>query len=766
MRFSSNSRHLLALSLIAALLSACSLDLNLRKQKCFEKGQWYFGKGEYRESAIEFTNVIRIDPAFADAHFQLAESYLAMQQPTRAYQEFVRTIQLRPDNCQARMELANLLILGRNFSAAQEQSNLLLQKRPTDPAVHVLAANLLAVQDKLPSAIAETQNAIMLDPSRWEPYLSLALLQLRNNEPSAAEANLKKVTELNPKAMQPRLVLGTYYQSHNRMVDAEEQFRYALALDPNTIEPREALGRLYLAGGRKADAENVLKQATRDLHYNPASLIALSNFYFTTGELSKAVAAYYSLYQERPKDLQIKKKYIQLLIKTEHYDEARGLDNEILQANPKDDDALVFQSQLLINRGDASDAARTLQAVIMNAPDNIQAHYALGVAFKRQGDLEHAESEWREASRLDPNFLDAQRSLADAAIIQGDMNTLENAASQMIRLQPDSPDGYALRGLANINRKHYAEAEQSIRRAVAVAPQSALGHVQMGNLRFAEKQYGDAANSYHDALLRNVNSTDALRGLISTYIAEHQVDKAIASANTQIAKSPANSNFYSLLGSVLFHNKNDLRGAEEAFEKSATLDKYNSNALVGLCQVRAAKGNIDQAIATGKQSLKDNPRQSDLLLLMGRLYESNSDWKRAENAYQNALALNSQNPLASNDLARVMLHTGGNLDVALSLAQAARRGLPNSPGIADTLGWIYFHKGMYPLAVNYLQEALSLQDRAKMPDNPDIHYHLGMAYDKTEQTNLARQHLEHVLKVHPNYGDAANIKKVLSGLKS
>jgi tetratricopeptide (TPR) repeat protein len=764
MKFSSNWRLIMALSLIAALLSACSLDSNVRKQKYFESGQQYFQKGEYREAAIKFANAIKIDSGYADAHFQLAESYMNLQQPDRAYQEFARTVELQPENYKARIAMANLLILRRDFPLAQEQADLLLQKRPNDPAVHAMASSLLAAQEKIPGAIAEMQKTAALDPGRWEPYLSLALLQLKDSELYAAEENLKKVIALNPKAMQARLVLGTYYQSHNRLSEAELQFRDALALDPGTPEPREALARLYLSEGKKAEAEEVLKQATRDLPHNSGSVLALSNFYFMTGNTDKAVAEYRTLYQERPKDIEIKKKYIQLLIQTKHYDEARSLDNEILRATPRDDDALLYQSQLQISSGDVSDAARTLQTVIKDAPNNIQAHYALGVALQKQGNLEPAKSEWREALRLDPNFLDAQRAIADVAMLQGEMNTLEDAANQMIRLQPESPEGYALRGLANINRKHYGEAEQSIRKAIAVAPQSAFGYVQMGNLRFAQKQYGDAAKAYHDALDRNANSTDALRGLISTYIAEKQIDNAIAIAKAQISKSPANSSFYNLLGAVLFHHKNDLTGAEAAFQKSAALDKHNADAIIELCRVRVAKGDTDQAIATGRQALNDNSRQKSLYLLMGNLYESKTDWKNAEDAYQNALALDSQNPAASNGLARVMLHSGANLDVALTLAQTARKAMPDSPGVADTLGWIYYQKGVYTLAVNYLEVALKLQNKNGIPDNPDIHYHLGMAYEKTRQTTLARQHFEHILKAYPNYRDAATIRKELGHL--
>jgi tetratricopeptide (TPR) repeat protein len=288
----------------------------------------------------------------------------------------------------------------------------------------------------------------------------------------------------------------------------------------------------------------------------------------------------------------------------------------------------------------------------------------------------------------------------------------------------------------------------------------------MGNLRFAQKQYGDAAKAYQDALDRNANSIDALRGVVNAYVAENQVDKAISMVNAQIGKAPTNSNFYDLLGAVLFHSKRDLIGAEAALEKSTALDSHNYDALFQLCQVRAAKGEIDRAIATGEQSLKDNGRQPNLYVLMGNLYESKSDWKKAEQAYQTALALNSQNPVASNNLARVMLHTGESLDVALSLAQAARRGLPDSPAIVDTMGWIYYQKGVYPLAISNLLEALTLQEKNKLADNPDIHYHLGMAYEKSSQPAMARQQFEQVLKINPNYRDAAAVKLELTHLKS
>jgi tetratricopeptide (TPR) repeat protein len=755
---------ILSLTLVTSVLScSCSHDPNVRKEKYFQSGQRYLEQGKDREAAVEFLNAIKIDPRYAEAHHQLAETYLKLQRGQDAAREFALTIQLQPEDYQDRIELANLLILGHDLQPAQEQTDLLLQKRPDDPLVHFAVSNLLAAQNNLPAAIAEMQKAIALGPGRWEPYLTLALLQMRSKQPDAAEASLQKVIELNPTSTPAHLMLGTFYQSRNRFSEAEQQFQKAMEIDTRNPEPIAALSRLYLAEGRRADAENLVKQAQQGLATNPAGYGMLGDFYLVTGDLDKAIAEYANLYQRHPEDLQVKKTYIQLLIQTKRFPEARKLDDEILKANPNDDDALVYQAEMQITDGDVNSAAQKLETVIKNSPKNANGHYALGVAYDKLGYAERAESEWREALHLQPTMLDAAHSLASVAMRQNDPATLEEASSQLIVLQPVSPEGYALRALANINRKRYSEAEQDIRKAISIAPQSCFGYVELGNLKLAQKQYPEAVKSYQEALTRNPDSVDALRGLMNAFAAQNQNGAAIAAAQAQIAKSPANSGFYDLLGTALLFGKKDFAGAEAAFSKALSLDKHNSAALLKLCQVQASEGSVDRAIATAQQGLSDNPRNPDLYVLLGRFYESKSDWNQAEAAYRNALNINPQHPLASNNLARLMLQTGGSLDVALSLAQTAHRGLPNSPVVADTLAWIHYQKGAYQSAIGLLQEALTLQDRLHAPDNSDIHYHLGMAYARTGQSALARQQLERALKLNPNATDA---RKQLALLES
>jgi tetratricopeptide (TPR) repeat protein len=285
----------------------------------------------------------------------------------------------------------------------------------------------------------------------------------------------------------------------------------------------------------------------------------------------------------------------------------------------------------------------------------------------------------------------------------------------------------------------------------------------MGNLHQMQKQFPEAIQSYQQALDKDAASTDALQGLMNTYIAEKQLDQAIAAARAQITKSPNISGLYDLLGTALFQKK-DFSGADAALHKAIELDKNNSDALLKLAQVQAAEGSVGQALATYQQSIKDHPREIAFYILAGMMYESQNNIDQARSMYQQALTIRPDDPLASNNLAYLMLQQGGNVDVALSMAQTARRGMPDSPQAADTLGWAYFQKGVYRSAIDMFQESLRLSEK-QGADDADVHYHLGIAYQKANQPAQARQQLERALKISPNFSDAGDARKALSELR-
>lgn len=754
-------RLLLIGFVLTGLLTGCSRDPNVRKQKFLESGNRYRDKGKFREAAIQYSNAVQMDPRFAEAHYQLGQTYLKLKDYNRAYAELSRTVDLAPANYAAHVDLANLLIAAGDAKQAQPHLDVLREKQPNNPDTYLAWANFDASQGNLGAALQELQKGIAADPTRPDSYLSLAMLQVRANLPDQAEANFKKAAELGPKNMNAQLALGLFYQSRDRMAEAGQQFKHAIDVDPKDPAPRASYVRLLMGQGKKPEAEAYLIQSKSDFPDNSEGYRLLGDFYFANNELDKATSEYTLLYHDHPKDIQVKKNYVQLLILKNRLDEATKLNDEILKANPRDAEALVYRGQVQLRQNDGRGAVDSLQQAIKSDSNNAVAHYQLGLAFDMQHDESHAEAELRESVRLRPDFTDAQRALANLELRRGDVDALTQTAQMIIGGAPNAPDGYLLRAVAEMNRKKYSDAEQDMRKAAALAPNNPTPYVQMGNLHALQKQYGDAIKFYQQALDKDPASTDALQGAMNTYIAQKQLDQAVAAAKAQIAKSPNVSGFYDLLGTALFEKK-DFTGADAAFNKAVELDKNNSDALLKLAQTQAAEGSVSQALATYRQSIKDHPREISFYLLAGMMYESQNNWDQAKAMYQQALNIQHDNPLASNNLAYVMLQQGGNVDVAMAMAQTARRGMPDSPNAADTLGWAYFQKGVYQSAIDMFQESLRLNEKKGGADDPTVHYHLGLAYQKANQPVQARQQLERVLKISPNNSEA---RKALSELR-
>src|SRR6266567_3160950 len=751
-------RLCLVIGCVAAFLTGCSRDPNVRKQKYFESGERYFAEGKYREAVIQFRNATQVDSAFMAAHYQLAQAYLKIQDWQHAYSELSRTLELQPDNYKAHGEIANLLIAGIELRLAQEHTTILTEKQPNDPDTHITLANLLAAQHKFDEATAETRKAISLAPDRGDSYLNLALLETKINQPDAAETHFKKAIDLKATGVNPHLALAAFYQSRGRYPEVEQQVQTVIAADAMDTDSRASLARLYLAEGKRPEAEAFLKQVKNEMP-------DVSAAYRMLGDLDKAIAEYESLYNDHRKDPQVQKNYVQLLILKNRLDEAEKINEGILKTAAKDDEALTYRGEIQIARGKLSDATQTLQSAITNNPYNAVAHYQLGLALNQLGDYDRAGAEWQEAARLKPDMIEAQRGLASVAIQKSDMSGLEQAATRIVSLQPASPDGYAMRAISLMARKQYPAAEQDARKAIEVAPQSAQGYLQMGNLRTLKLKSGEAETWYKQALTRDPNSVDALRGLMNIYLGQKHPEQAVAAAKTQIAAAPNNTVFYDLLGSALLAQKN-YGEAETALKKSVEINKNNWDAYAKLGQAQVSNGALDEALATYNAGAAANPKVPVFHMLIGGVYETKHDLEKAKNAYQTALQIKPEDPAASNNLAYVLLETNSNADIALQLAKTARRGLPESSNVADTLGWAFYQKGVYQSAISMFQEAIKLAGKNKEADSAVYHYHLGMAYAKSEQPALARQHLERVLKIDPKYSDAEDVKKQLSELKS
>ena len=314
------------------------------------------------------------------------------------------------------------------------------------------------------------------------------------------------------------------------------------------------------------------------------------------------------------------------------------------------------------------------------------------------------------------------------------------------------------RSIVELNHHSTDKAEADLKTAISIAPQSPQAYLQLGKIRFEQKRFPEGVSLLEQTLQSDPNSVEALRLLVSYDLYQKQPDKALARLNAQIEKSPKNSNLYDLLAQLQIQSKK-LDQAAATAQKAMQLNPGDGEAVTLYAQIQVQRGQTANAISVWEQWSSAHPNDASAYAMLGTFEESRGDIGKAEAYYRKSLQIQPQQPLAANNLAFRMLQNGENVDVALSLAQTARRAMPNSPNTADTLAWAYYYKGTYSFARDLLEDALKTD-----PNNATIQYHLGMVYSKLWDKNNAVIHLKKAISLAPDSPTAKDAKAALQGL--
>jgi Flp pilus assembly protein TadD len=747
------------LLLAAALVAGCSGNPKVLKEKYLESGKRYNAEGKYREAMIQFSNAIKIDKNFAAAHYELSQTYVRMGDFWEAYTELQHTVDLQPTNYTARLNLGNLLLAGNKPDQAEVQANIVLKAQPNNPDVHALLSAIAVKHKDKVKALAEIHRALELDPKRAIFHENLALLLSGDPANSAlVEQELKTAAGLEKKSVNAQVLLSDFYMRQQRWPEAVQASQSAISADPKNIIARETLAQAYFEQGNRAAGEQVLRQASEDLSGNPQGVRLLADYYVASGQREKAKDEFARLAAKYPSDLALQEAYVRALLQTGDSATARTLVEDLLKKHSKDPEVVALHAIVLIQQGNAGDAVNALQGAVRDSPQDAFLQFWLGKAALANGQSDLAERSFQEAIRLSPSNFEAQNALARIAAQRGDRGLLSTMADKMIATAPHLAAGYVWRAYVESRYNEEDKAEADLKTAIAMAPRDGEGYLALGKLRFGQKRYAEGDALVEQALKCDPDSVEALRLLVSYDLFMKQPDKALALINAQIEARPKNSGFYDLLAQYQVQNKK-LPEAVASARKAIQINSRDPEAVMLYAQIEVMTGQTADAISVWQQWITAHPADAGAYSILGTLEDSSGNVSLAESYYRKALQIQSTQPIAANNLAYLMLEHGGDVDVALTLAQTARQALPDSPETADTLAWAYYHKGIYGFARDLLEDAVKTD-----PNDASMHYHLGMVYTKLQSKSDAETQLKRAISLQPGSPTAQSAQTALQGL--
>jgi tetratricopeptide (TPR) repeat protein len=236
----------------------------------------------------------------------------------------------------------------------------------------------------------------------------LRLLKPLKDHPKATGAELREAAEL--------LLEGAPAEARELLEEAEQR-------QPGAVETLLLRARICWVERMERCIHEAFERARRTAPGDARPDLLWADMREHDGDLATALEAVERAWRKAPEELSIQLRYMRLLSETGFHAEA----DQVLQvAEPKlsAQEILLERGQLRLREGRYEEARQLFIKAVGEEPQSPLAHYNLGMAYFRLGDLEAAEEELRVADRM--NVADP-RALAALCAMQVQAGQLEAA---------------------------------------------------------------------------------------------------------------------------------------------------------------------------------------------------------------------------------------------------------------------------------------------------------------------------------------------------
>jgi tetratricopeptide (TPR) repeat protein len=802
---------------IALSLGACS-SKEQRFSKHIERAQEFEDDGQLKEALLELRSALQLDPKSADVNFRIAELLSKDNHPADAAFFYREATRLDPSRSDAALAEAKLILFD-DTARAEELVAKVIEQEPGNAVAYIRRSELSLARGKSADALQAALTAVELAPQDGMTHMQVGIVHqarlrekaLKRETPAEsdyldAEKALKRAMELFPRGIFARIELGRVYsvwKDHGEQAIAT--FRDAIAV-AETDENRSKASAAALSYARATnDAELQLSSLQTLVEAIPANIPAWDELAALEErrEAGAGDAVYRRLIQARPQDVAAHLHYAGFLFARERFDESFAHLDE--QAKNGSDPAIVLDYivVLRLRRNETEPARVALDRLVKEFPTHARTELAKGRMALAENRIDEAADNLRRYVGMEETS-EGQQLLAVAELQRHDFPAATAAIDRVLQLEGSSPSLETLRLKATIHAKAgdqpqviqtlnrvareagelrpneklvYARALYATGRrpaAKAVLEEQLAGEDPSAAvmIEFAQREgerESDRARGYLERVIeKNPNNASALRLLAQLDIGAGRTREALARIDKAAEGGPLTPALILLRAQILAADKDYARAEEEARRAFAAAPNL-PGALELLASIYVAQNRLDEAIASFQEAEKVGALPVSGQHLLARLHNVAGHRADAKVLYEKVLASRGDLFGAKNDLAWLLAEEGVDLERALSLAQEAQQAEPEKAEIADTVGYVYFKKGLFDPALEQFKYAVELSGRSGddvQIERPEYHYHMGLALKSLGRNDEAAPAFERALALDEKFGNADDARRELEAAKT
>jgi tetratricopeptide (TPR) repeat protein len=756
------------------LSSSCSQN----PQKLIAAGNRYHAQKNYKSATILYEKALLADKKNAEAYYRLGLTFYTEGDFMAAAGPFRRAVDLQPRNADAAEKLAliywaayssNPRKYHRVLSDLRNLANATLKNSPGSfEGLRIQGLSKMGDADYEGAATAFAA-ALKLKPDSHDTALRYGFALLQEQRRGQAIAMMQSVL-----AREKKWALGydfffSIYRNAEENKLAEDVLRQHVHADPASAEAVTSLANFLVSAHRYAEAESVIRTLLDDKKRFPASYDLVAEFYLRHGHYDESLREFQLGEKEDPAHaLQYQEGRAKVLALSGNTGAALAMARDLSKKDARNRSASELYASLLLETG-RSNALEEISRLVAANPAIPALHVDLGRAYYASGNQQRALREFLEAIQAqrtedqskawsvdfssDDQKTDGERreeqdrrelggrvyeqATTYAAEIHENRGEYGEAALEAERVLSSSPFDWQARLLndrALIGMNQVDKALADLQYIVKTVPSLADAKLTLGTLYVTQRQFDKALEQFQAVYQSKPPDMRGFLGIQTVKVESGQAGEALQSLQAQVTQHPGDLFWLAQLADLQLKvamtqkraNGNDsqqlLRQAAANFRRLLKTGADLANIWVKLGNVDQLSGEQEQALASYETAGNIDPKNLAAFLNRGLLNQSLGRTSEAMKSYRKTIMLDPNNVIALNNLAFLMADKGENLDKALSLAEHAQKLTRTDAHVLDTLGYVYYKKGLYHDALSIFRENV-----ARYPQNASYHRHLEMA---------------------------------------
>ena len=522
-----------------------------------------------------------------------------------------------------------------------------------------------------------------------------------------------------------------------------------------TIEQALQQGIAAHKEGKHQEAESLYRAIIQSQPTHPDANHNLGVLAVSMNKADAAILLFKTALESNPKIEQFWISYVDALIKTEKFDEARQAIADAKQAGIPSANLQIFEEQLQSELFSNSDIP---QQEFGNQLKSHQDELSAAIELREIGRYKEAQEWLSNVIEHDSKNSEALSLLSQVLLLDKKEAEAERVLTEAASINSELTSVYYNQARLLLKQSKAAEALEKAQLGYKQSPEEPESLLVLAACLRANKRDLEALPLIEKILKAKSNYAEAYANRALIKLRAKDIVGAIEDAEMTVSLKPHLTQMWQLLSS-LYYQANNLSDAIEALRSAHKNEPENPDFMVQLGEFLRQDNKASEAINFLEKATELAPKDAKAWTNLGVAFQQEKKIADAKTAYEKVLDLNPKSAAILSNLG-TMKKEAEEWESALQYFEKALELEPNLTEAHSNLGVTLQELGRLDEAEASFRQAIALK-----PDLAGVHYNLGNTLKELGRLDDAEASYNQAIALKPDYAEAhSNLGNTLQEL--